>query len=74
MNIEFDKIGIIAEGEMKGWYIKIDNDSKNTGGFLIIYNPSPDMSSNSGYDDWVENEECLKKFFLESSLVVDWMK
>jgi hypothetical protein len=71
MNIEFDRIGIIVEGERKGWYIKIDNDSKNTGGFLIIYNSSPDMSSNSGYDDWAENEECLKKFFLENSWVVD---
>ncbi len=74
MDIKIDKIGIITEGEMKGWYIRIDNDSENTGGFLIIYNPSPDMSSNSGYDAWVENEECLKKFFLESSWVVDWIK
>jgi hypothetical protein len=69
-----NKIGVIIEGEMKGWYIRIDNDSKNTGGFLIIYNPSPDMSSNSGYDDWVENEECLRELFLESLWAVEWIK
>ena len=72
MKIELGKIGIINEGDMKGWYVKIDHDLNNTDDFLILYNLSPDMFSGSGYDDWVENEESLKDFFKESSWNIHW--
>ena len=72
MKIELGKIGIINEGDMKCWYVRIDHDLNNTDGFLILYNLSPDMSSGSGYDDWVENEESLKDFFKESYWNIHW--
>ena len=66
MNIEIGKVALIDEGDMKGWYMRVDDDTVNTGGFLILYNSCPDMLSGSGYDDWVENKESLKDFFEES--------
>lgn len=74
MDIKIGTKGLINEGDMKGWYVRIDEDYKNTGGFLIIYSSSPDMSSGIGYDDWVENEVSLKEFFKESSWKIDWTK
>jgi hypothetical protein len=72
MKIKIGKKGLINEGDMKGWYIRVDDDYKNTGGFLIFYNSSPDMSSGMSYDDWVENESSLKDFFEESSWTINW--
>ena len=74
MNIEIGKVGLIDEGDMKGWYIRVDDDTINTGGFLILYNLCPDMSSSSGYDGWVENKEYLKDFFEESSWNIKWLE
>jgi hypothetical protein len=74
MNIEIGKVGLIDEGDMKGWYIRVDDDTINTGGFLILYNSCPNMSSSSGYDDWVENRESLKYFFAESSWNIKWLE
>ena len=72
MKILIGKTGLINEGDMKGWYVRIDDDDENTGGFLIIYNSSPDMLSGLGYDDWVENKSSLQDFFEAGSLKIDW--
>ena len=72
MKIKIGKKGLINQGDMKGWYIRVDDDCKNTGFFLIISNSSPDMLSGVGYDDWVENEASLKDFFEESSWTINW--
>ena len=72
MKIKIGEKGLINEGDMKGWYIRVDDDYKNTGEFLIIYNSSPDMSSGLGYDNWGENEASLKDFFEEISWTINW--
>ncbi len=74
MNMKIGKVGLIEEGDMKGWYIRVDDDTINTGGFLILYNSYPDMLSSSGYDEWVENKESLKDFFEESSWNIKWLE
>ncbi len=71
MEIEIGKKGLIIEGDTKDWYIRVDGDSDNTSGFLILTNP--DMSSKMGHDNWVENEECLRSFFLESFWIIEWL-
>jgi hypothetical protein len=72
MNMEVGKVGFIKEGKHKGWHIKIQDDSENTGGFLVLYNQSPTFSSDLGSDDWVENIEALSDYFDESKLKVEW--
>ncbi len=72
MEIKIGQKGLIIEGDTKGWYVRVDDDSNNTGGFLILTNPDPDMSSIMGHDNWVENEESLRSFFLESFWIIDW--
>ena len=72
MKIKIGEKGLINEGDMKGWYIRVDDDYKNTCGFLIIQNSSPDMSSGVGYDNWVENKASLKEFFEQNSWTINW--
>jgi hypothetical protein len=68
--IEINKYGKIIRGEYENWLIYIQDDKENTGGYLILYMPAKD--SKVGYDDWVENNECLKQYFLNSDMEMQW--
>ncbi|WP_309745452.1 hypothetical protein [Chamaesiphon sp. OTE_20_metabat_361] len=72
MSLVIGKKGLITNGDMQGWYLRIDDDYQNTGGFLIIYNSSSNLLSGVGYDDWVENKAALQDFFEESCWTIDW--
>ncbi len=70
MNIEINKIGKIIKGDDIGHFVKIINDSENTGGYLILISKHQDMQT--GYDNWVENEETLLRFIEESHWLIEW--
>jgi hypothetical protein len=67
--IEINKRGIIRSGDYQGWTVFIQDDSENTGGFLILIEQGTE-----GYDDWVEDRASLEKYFEETNWVVDWEK
>jgi hypothetical protein len=71
--IKIGKIGRIDSGQYAGYEIKIVNDRKNTGGFLILVSRSFEFSTNEGFDDWVEDEEGLSSYFRENALEISWM-
>lgn len=73
MEIKIGKRGIIREGIDQGFYIIIQDDSTNSGGYLIICNQSSDMSSQVGNDSWVADLEALKGFISESGWVIEWI-
>ena len=67
MNI--NKVGKIKNGEMQGWYIKLLDDTENTGGYLIIQSEQEDFQGD-GYDDWfISLEEAIQ--YIENNLVVE---
>lgn len=68
--IIINKYGKILKGDYKGRTVFIQDDKENTGGFLILI--SQEKKSNFGYDDWVENYDDLKKYFLESKWEIEW--
>lgn len=70
-NIKVGVLGKINEGDDIGDFVKIIDDSKNTGGYLILVSPS-DSPAGEGYDDWVENWEDLEAYFKESKWVINW--
>jgi hypothetical protein len=71
MEIQIGVLGKIIAGDEAGSFIKILDDSKNSGGFLILTATTHEM--NDGFDNLVENKSSLKQYFIESGWDVRWL-
>lgn len=71
MEIKIGPIGRIVMGDELGSYVKVLDDSENTGGYLILISAHQDMSD--GGDNWVEDQDMLERYFSESQWVIDWL-
>lgn len=68
--MKINKIGKIQDGEMQGWYIKLIDDTENTGGYLLLQSEQEDFKGN-GYDDWfIDLEEA--RHYIESKFLIEW--
>lgn len=70
MEIKYNKIGEIIEGDNVGWYVKIINDKEKSGGFFVLEFES--KNSDKGYDTWLETENDVKGYFYESEWKINW--
>jgi len=61
-NIKLNTQGIITDGEYRGWYIYIQEDLENTGGYYVFFEKTLEKDS-EGYDAWMEDFNSLKKYF-----------
>lgn len=68
--IPYNKIGLVKNGDMSGFYVKVLPDPDDTGGYYILY--SRDFSDNTaeGYDNWALNELEAESYF--TNITVDW--
>jgi hypothetical protein len=64
--------GVILEGDMKGWHIIVQDDKKNTNGYLILQFENNRQGSSIGYDDWVETMADLEAYFNERKWIIAW--
>lgn len=71
MQIRIGEIGRILAGEESGHYVKVLDDTENSGGYLILTAPAADMLQ--GYDNWVESKDILARYFEESGWVIEWL-
>jgi hypothetical protein len=63
------KDGRIVSGEYAGYEVRIVDDSKATGGYLILtWKDDP----KTGFDNWVETVDDLEQFFRESGWIIEW--
>jgi hypothetical protein len=65
------KKGRIRNGKYAGFFVRIDDDSQNTGGYLILtWQDAPSL----GYDNWVENLADLEQFMNEAGWDIEWLE
>ena len=76
MTIPIETTGIILAGDEKGFYVRVQDDTENTGGFLILTWRKLLTESNGkeAYDDWVENIASVENYFRQSKWLVEWDK
>ncbi|HLJ88954.1 MAG TPA: hypothetical protein VKZ53_19195 [Candidatus Angelobacter sp.] len=65
------KKGRIKTGKYAGFFVRIEDDSENTGGYLIL---TWQGASSMGYDNWVENLPDLDQFFHDSGWDIEWLE
>lgn len=67
--------GKILEGRHKGWFIFIQDDAENTGGYLIlVFNNINRFLSFEGFDRWAENQETLQEMFDSAQWKIQWLE
>jgi hypothetical protein len=65
------KKGRIKNGKYADFFVRIEDDSQNTGGYLIlIWQDAPPV----GYDYWVENLVDLEQFMSEAGWDIEWLE
>jgi len=71
--IPIGKKGQIIQGESPGWFVLVQDNSVNTGGFLILTAEDREFKG-KGFDNWVENKEALEQFFRFAKWEIDWLE
>ena len=65
------KKGRIRNGKYAGFFVRIEDDSQNTGGYLILrWQDVPSV----GYDHWVENLADLEQYMNEAGWDIEWLQ
>lgn len=72
MEIKINTVGKILTGHQAGWYVKIQDDREDSGGFLILTAESSEWNG-KGFDNWVEDEDSLQKFFIQAGWTILWL-
>ena len=70
--IKLGKKGRIVKGDAQGWYVMIQDDAVNTGGYLVLTAKAADFQD--GFDDWVEDWDTLQRYFQEAAWEVAWLE
>ncbi|MDP5255840.1 hypothetical protein [Vibrio sp. HB161653] len=72
MNIPLNTIGRIEAGANKGWQVKVEPCSSDSENFLVLVSQDFSNLNAEEYDDWVEDYESLKQYFVESKWLITW--
>ncbi len=72
-DLKLNTFGVILEGEFNSWCVFIEDDSKNTGGYLILLSPSLSKENPMGFDVWVENIQDVQQCVTEKKWKIKWL-
>lgn len=68
-------VGAIQNSAKTGHMLRVEDDTGNSGGFLIFewWDGSAGPNANGVFDSWVDSEEGVSKFLDESGWCVVWL-
>lgn len=66
------KKGIIKGGTTDGWFILIQDDSENTGGYLLLQSPNENFIG-EGYDNWFLSLDEVNQHLELNKLNISWL-
>jgi hypothetical protein len=66
--------GKIIAGDQAGWFVLVQDDQANTGGFLILTSPDVSFKAAQGFDNWVEKIEDLRGYFENEKWEIEWLE
>jgi len=74
MSIPIGIEGRILNGEHLEMRVRVEDDSANTGGYLVYqwWSGSAGPNTNGAFDDWVESMEQLEEYFMETGWRIQW--
>src|SRR5262249_12047716 len=70
--IQIGKKGRIVQGDLRGQFILIQENS-NSSGIFILMSESRDFKGQVA-DDWVEDRDSLEQYFQERQWVIEWLE
>jgi hypothetical protein len=70
MSVPIARVGKILAGDEAGWFVKVLDDSGNTGGFTIL--TSSVSTFETGFDGWVADHDDLVRYFIEAGWKIEW--
>lgn len=67
-------VGAIQNSAKSGHMVRIDDDTENSGGFLILewWDGSTGPNANGAFDSWVDSEAAVSKFLDETGWCIVW--
>ena len=71
-DIKINTHGLITKGKYTGWYIYVEDDSNDGGGYYILFKKALENNT-EGYDHWMENFEDVKNCFEVEQWEVKWL-
>jgi hypothetical protein len=69
--IPIGRFGRIVAGEEEGYFLHVDFDAKDTGGYYVYFVDDIDNPS-AGGDHWAKNVEELHRVFDSSEWQIEW--
>ena len=74
MNIPLGAIGKIVNSSSGDHMVRVDDDTVNTGGFLIYewWPGSTGPNKDRAFDSWVESKDDLQRVIEQSGWLIEW--
>ncbi|THV59678.1 hypothetical protein EZV76_08925 [Flagellimonas alvinocaridis] len=71
VEVQFGIFGKIITGHNEGWYVKLEDNTDQSGGFYIY--EMPNLEGDNGFDTWLESKEDIKSYFDECNWKIEWL-
>lgn len=71
-NLVLNVVGKILSGRETGFFVKVQHDLDDTGGYYIFTSRHSDFKGPETFDAWVESYDDVVAFFQESKWLVEW--